>query len=161
MHDPQNIKKLSQGDGSALRRLHKAMYGKLYALAYRLTASESMANDVITDVFKRLWKNRKELNVYQQVPPILIRDTYVQAMTLSKGTSSAKVDVKWDLPPDSSLSKMSELMGRMENLPRLVYLLHSSDGYSYREISQALDVSEETVVHYHAKALSVLQELLT
>ncbi len=54
--DPQLIAAAGSGDRSAFEQLVRLTYAGTYALAWRLTANEEDARDVVQDAYLRAWK---------------------------------------------------------------------------------------------------------
>ncbi len=49
------------GDATAFAALFRSYKDKLYGFLLRATGSPEMAEDIVQDIFLRLWKNREKL----------------------------------------------------------------------------------------------------
>ncbi|HEX6430436.1 MAG TPA: sigma factor, partial [Niastella sp.] len=52
---------IAAGDESAFRKIYDTYRPKMYAYSLRLTEHESIADDIIQDVFLKVWINRHSL----------------------------------------------------------------------------------------------------
>ena len=55
------VKNLTQGDKQALDEIYKFFYPKLYAFAKSFLKVEDDINDILQDVFVKLWLNREKI----------------------------------------------------------------------------------------------------
>ena len=161
MQDPQTIENLKKGDGRALKKLFKSLHSKLYALAYRLTGDPETAEKLVTDVFIDLWHNRSEIESFSPIMPILLREIYQRATSSNSPAPAADGGVSASVSKHPHLKNMVEKLAELDNGTRLIFLLFAADGFTYREISRTLDISEEAVLHYMGQALSTLEPILT
>ncbi len=154
MYDPQVVDKIRKGDGKALKQLFKSEYVKLFALAFRLVGDRELVNSMIQGVFKELWHHRQALNPLEPLPKMMQRRIY----ELASSSDQKGVHVR-GLSHDEAphTLRLIQALETVEPLPRLVYLLHQADGFSYRELAHILDLSEETILHYMGRALSALE----
>jgi RNA polymerase sigma-70 factor (ECF subfamily) len=144
-----------------LKKLFKSLYSKLYALAYRLTGEQEVAEQIVIDVFIDLWKNRSEIDTFSLLSPILLREVYQRASSTDRPASSTGGNVSSSIARHPHLKNVVEKLAEIDNGSRLVFLLSTADGFSYREIARTLDLSEEAILHYMGKALSQLEPTLT
>ncbi|HEX8376439.1 MAG TPA: sigma-70 family RNA polymerase sigma factor, partial [Pedobacter sp.] len=54
------------GDENAFRKIYENYLNKLYSYAFRLTQKEELAEEVVQDVFLKIWVNRGELTEIQK-----------------------------------------------------------------------------------------------
>jgi len=61
-HIPKDVLvQASQGDMESFEKIHKAACGFVYSVALRITNSKEDAEDIIQDVFMKIYKNLKKL----------------------------------------------------------------------------------------------------
>jgi len=155
MQDPNIVGQLRKGDGSALKRLYRNTADRAYLLAMRMTGDPSTTNKVIQAVFEELWHKRKTIDPLQDLSSRILRETYVCVRELQK-----EKGVKLCPLPDPSTHQYQTLLEKLvklEETEQLVYLLHTADGFSTREVARTLDISDEAATTLHARALEKLQ----
>ena len=54
-------KRLSMGDEIALKELYTSFSSKLFQLAFAIVRSKEMAEEVVEDVFIKVWKKRVQM----------------------------------------------------------------------------------------------------
>jgi DNA-directed RNA polymerase specialized sigma24 family protein len=156
MQDPNIIGRLRKGDGGALKSLFRSSADRAHTLAQRMTGDAEIAGKVVQAVFEELWHKRRDVDPMQDVASRILRETYVCVRALQKEKNLPICGV-----PKSSNPELQALIGRLGSIgdmERLVYLLLTTDGFSKREVSRALDVSDEATTTLHAKALQALHE---
>jgi RNA polymerase sigma-70 factor (ECF subfamily) len=159
--------------GIALRALAVAYYDALIDFAASYVRSLDAAEDVVQDVFVRLWAQRERVDPARSLRPRLFLATRNAALDQRRrGAAAAKyaslaADVNAGVPaalaaPDDVLER-SELAAAVasaiEALPprcREIYLLNRRAGLSYPEIAQALGVSLSTVKTQMGRAVQTL-----
>ena len=57
------LKQLVAGDAESFREIYEHYQGKIFLFALRLTKSKSEAEEVIQEVFVRLWEKRENIKV--------------------------------------------------------------------------------------------------
>lgn len=154
MYDPQVVDKIRKGDGKALKQLFKSEYVKLFALAYRLVGDREFAQKIIYAVFEHLWQRREDLNPLEPLPALLQKQVFEVASRSERNGVHARGVSEGDAP---HIHRLIQALDSIEDVPRLIFLLHHADGFTYREIARLLDLSEETVMHYMGRALAGLE----
>lgn len=157
--DIQN--RISFGDETALGCLHQLLNKKLVQFSNVLLKNKEASEEIVEDVFVKLWCNRNKIMEIDN----LIVYLYVMVKNKSLNFLSAKtnnlivapfdyldielVDMN-SLPDDLLIS--AEMMGQMkkaiENLPprcKMIYKLIREDGLKYKEVAQILNISVNTI----------------
>ena len=158
MQDPRSVDKLRHGDVTTLKSLFKANYAKLYPMAFRLTRDRAAAGLVIRNAFKQLWSERADLDRFESVDTRLVRHTYLEAVRYREENEITGFSVNSD-PERTGEDGVAELADIPDD-DQLKYLLFVVDGYSFRELARAFDVSEEDIQLSVGRALTKLKEVL-
>jgi len=171
--DQRHLDLLRKGDQKGLNALFKAYYRLVCTISFRIIRDKQIAEDIAQEVFLELWKKREQLKVTSSIKAYLSRAAsnktlnYIrdQKINLSRGEelehdslgaveSTSAVDLE-DLKKKIAVA--------VQNLPdkcRLVFLLSRDQNMSYKEISEALDISTKTVENQISKALKFLRSQL-
>jgi len=156
------IQKVSQGDERAFRALFDRYRNKIYSLGIYLTRSELMAEELVQDVFLKVWKCRTELasvvyfNAWLRTIAKNTCSNYLRSLAIEK---MAMINIADHSQKDSE-SHENELIVRefeqiiqhaITQLPpqqKKVYLLSKQCYKKQDEIAKELDISIYTVKEY-------------
>lgn len=153
--------KLSQGDENALATLHQLYYKKLLQFAKTIIRSNEMAEEIVEDVFIKLWCNRasvikiNNLNVYLY---IAVKNTSLNTLSqkakhlVAAPFDFLEIDLDNELDSPDQLMITAEMMQRMQkaidSLPprcKMVFKLIREDGLKYKEVAEILNISVNTI----------------
>jgi len=167
---PEWTQQIKRGDVEAFRQLHDQAGPKLYGYIWRKTRNEAVAQDLVQELFIRLWRNRGRLDPKQSLKAYLYtaasrlaidhlrkkmtRDQFHNAISDSpSATQSHELDVIRKTEIRNALVQLSENQ-------RTVFCLSRFESLTYREIADSLGVSIKTVETHMSRALSKMRELL-
>ena len=57
------LRQLIAGDAESFRKIYECYQGKIFLFALRLTKSKSEAEEVVQEIFVRLWEKRENIKV--------------------------------------------------------------------------------------------------
>ncbi|HEV8282989.1 MAG TPA: RNA polymerase sigma-70 factor [Chitinophagaceae bacterium] len=152
---------ISKGNEKAFAELYSLFKRKLYFFAKAITRSSEMAEEVVEDVFVKLWSNRHYISTISNLAVYL----YVAVKNRSLNVVSKKTEALIGSPFDEleielvhpaidpySLLVTSEMMEKMrqaiETLPprcKMIFKLVREDGLKYKEVSEILNISINTI----------------
>ena len=141
---------------------------------FRLTESSETAEDVLQEVFIKLWLQREELREVVNVNAWIYRLAHNHALNgLKRLAKEASVRALWSaeqaaVAPGSDAQVMLNdtqklLVQAIEQLPpqqKLIYRLSRQQGLKYEEIGVQLGISPLTVKKHMAQALQSLRKQL-
>ncbi len=152
--------------------LFRRMYTPLCRKVFRILKNQEATEDLVQDVFVRLWEKREEITIQIAIEPYLYRAVANAAFNyLKKDRGWDEFDAEThDVPEQTnSLSRLETLEASqriqsvIDSLPpacKTVFLLSREDGLSYKEIADTLSISIKTVENQMSKALKILREKL-
>ncbi|MCC3155643.1 RNA polymerase sigma-70 factor [Hymenobacter sp. 15J16-1T3B] len=162
------------GDGEAfMQALFKGYYRPLGNVIYRVVQDRAVAEDLLQDVFMRVWHNRETLVITTTYKAYLYRAAMNAAL---RHAERRKRQVGWDeasfVEParDTTAEQLDaqdaeQLVAvALEALPpqcRAVFLMSRQEGLSYQQIAEALDVAPKTVENQMGKALRIMRDKLS
>ncbi len=149
------------GEEKALADLYAHFHKRLLDFAKALLHSIEIAEEVVEDVFVKLWGRRDKINEIENLTIYL----YVSVKNKALNTLSQKakelisepfdyfdIEVKDNSANPHDLLITSEMMQRMqqaiEALPprcKMIFKLVREDGLKYKEIAQILNISINTI----------------
>lgn len=176
--DQKLISAIQNGDLTAYEELYKKYYVYLCFVAEHITRNHADAEEIVSDVFVRLWNLREKSEIILHVKAYLIRAVhnaslnYIEhnAVMLKFSESLSSSDLKvlaWE--SDYPLGHLYEkelqdiLTNCINELPeacREIFLLSRDKDMKYSEISKKLDISVNTVKSQLKIALSRLRKVV-
>lgn len=168
---PNKIADLMRADPEAcLQQLYNDYYKYLVGSVYRMVPDQSIAEDLVQEVFFEIWKKRDQLEFRTSVSAYLRRAVsnralnYIRAQKMDfDGEDSAILLQSDDMNSDDRM-EINDLQTLIDNsieeLPekcRVVFTLSRYEEMKYSEIADKLDISIKTVENHISKALKFLK----
>lgn len=165
------LERTRAGDGEAFGQLFHAYRDKLYGFICKLSASREIAEDVVQDVFLRIWLMRGELREITHFNAFLFRMARNHAINqLMRRTRELRL-LRERLPEPSSpyqaadeaLSyhtihrSIEEIVSRLPARQKRVYELSRDQHLKQGEIADLLHISPSTVKNHLTQALRRIQ----
>jgi RNA polymerase sigma-70 factor, ECF subfamily len=174
MEHSEWFQRITQDDHEAFKAVFHSFYPQLCSFIRRFVPSSEVAQELVQNVFEKLWMKRHEIEIHTSLKAYLYRGVRNQAIDYIK---HRKVVQKWEEDPASHefTPKLideeyhrKELLAAVENaiqtLPerrRIIFTLHWSEGLTYSEIADVLGLSVKTVEAQMGNALKTLRSLLS
>jgi RNA polymerase sigma-70 factor (ECF subfamily) len=166
--------KVAEGDEYAFGQLFKAHYNQLGGFVMRITESEQLTQEIVQDVFLKIWINRGSLagiDCFKAYLLVVARNHAFNCLKqIAREKSRNKEWVKTVLHLASNSAEDTAVMDKaalldeaVELLPpqqKKVYLLSRRDGMKQVEIANDLNISLETVKKHTVLALRFLKNYL-
>lgn len=162
------FQRIRHDDRLALNTLFETYYQQLCRFACSCSLTPEQAEEVVSDVFFVLWKNRERLDIHSNVRGYLYRCVRNAALEVFRQTRpevalTAQHDIQDVTMPDSDLEYReldAQIEKAIDSLPercRQVFVMNRFDSFTYKEIAFALGLSEKTVEHHMVKALDIMR----
>jgi RNA polymerase sigma-70 factor (ECF subfamily) len=147
-------------DQLAYRELFTSLYSYLFRFAKTLVKAKEPAEEIISDVFIKVWEKRKELEKIENLKLYLYVSTRNIAYNyLDKQKRSATNPIEDFQAEFSSLyfdpeqmlitaDMMARIQKAVDQLPpkcKMIFKLTKEDGLKYREVAELLNISIKTV----------------
>lgn len=150
---------------------------KLFRLAWSIVRDSAEAEDIVQDVFLKLWlkmtsgDNIKNLEAYcfratknlalDRVESLSIRKTENIAPELESGIFTDHVTPFFKLVETERNTLIYRCIDQLSKNQKMVFQLREIEGMSYKEIANALNISEDLVKVSLFRARNKLKELLS
>jgi RNA polymerase sigma-70 factor (family 1) len=168
------LSRIAAGEEEAFTALFHQWRDKLYFYILRITHSEAKAEDVLQDVFTRIWLHRSRLQDIQTVDAYLYSMAKNQAISCIRQmaretlatTVLARADSQPAGPSDEHLVQkelqhtLHDIIHRLPPQQRLVYTLSREQGLKKEEIAARLNISSSTVKNHMTHALRTIRQEL-
>jgi len=168
------VKKLISGDSKSHDLLMNLYYQNLCSYAQTLCHDQYKAEDIIQNVFVKIWTNRKKLNPELSLKNYLYKLAYNEFIDQYRKNKSLKylyLDEKYfeavnlaSKIKDEEKESLIRLMNtEIDNLPskcKEVFLMNKKEGLTHTEISEYLNISTKTIEGHMTRAFKILTEKL-
>ncbi len=165
------LHRVVKGDQLAFREIFESFSPKVYGFALKLTHSEELAQEVVQDVFMKIWVSRESLSTVNYFPSYLYTVTRNHAFNMMKRLAleqRVKENIRKEIsevhedPQETSVYQDYHhmLVHAISQLPpqqRLVYSLCHQKGLKYDEVARELNISRLTVKTHMQKALRTIK----
>ena len=157
-----------KNDRKAQQELYDNFYAAMIRICMRYTKNEDDAVEVLHDAFLKVFKNMKQYDARKGALSTWIRTIVIRAaidfLSSRKVAFSPVKENESGQPIENTvLSKFNaqELLALIRGLPtaaQLVFNLYVIEGYSHKEIGQALGISDGTSRWHLNEARRLLRE---
>lgn len=165
---------VANGDEKAFATLFHHYRPKIYSYAFHLFRNIGLADELVQEVFLKVWLNRNKL------PHILKFESWIFIITRNQVFDTLKqiareatarkqmahfLDPEADLVEDHILTKENEarLQNALNHLSpqqKLIFTLSRQEGMKHEEIATQLNISRNTVKTHLVHALKTLKDIL-
>ncbi|MES1259640.1 MAG: RNA polymerase sigma factor [Gemmatimonadota bacterium] len=164
-----------QGSEAAFASLYDAHAGRVYALCLRLSADRVLAEELVQDVFVRMWQRLSSFRGESAFGTWLHRlalNTVLESgrkglrrrLRVQIAADFANMETDHDAAtPAPDLHQQIDLEAAVATLPagaRAVWVLHDVEGYGHAEIGSILGVAEGTSKAHLFRARRLLRQRL-
>jgi RNA polymerase sigma-70 factor (ECF subfamily) len=172
------FKSIKKGNKTAFEMLFQTHYQRMCAYAVSFVSQDDLAEDIVAEIFIRLWEKRESVDITVSVSSYLFQSVknscinYLNREKSRKNTISENEINLLNLKityPISDKYPLSDLIGReleekikteVEKLPercREIFCLSRFENLSHKEVAEKLQISENTVKVQIYRALTKLR----
>ena len=155
-NEKELLLKVAEGNEIAFRQLFQQWHQLLAGYVLRITESKETTEEIVQDVFLKIWMTREVLGEIQDFKHYLLVVSRNQSFdVLKRQLKETKKKRDWErenqqlVPTDNAPDDYSSLIDEaIDNLPtrrKEVYLLSRHERLSYQEIADKLSISRESV----------------
>ena len=169
------IKELKKGDHDSFRRVFDRYSKPLFRFSLQYLKSEEASEDLVQEVFLKIWNNRRELKTDTSFQSYLftialnavrkhfnrLSSTHEMKheLLLELNTRGENLDDRNDY--QELLYKLDELIGNMPEKRRLVFVKKKLEGKSLKDIAEELMIDPKTVEYHITEAMKFLKQEFT
>jgi RNA polymerase sigma-70 factor (ECF subfamily) len=171
-NDTGLILRLQQNEVEAFDALYETYHAGIYANVLKLVKNESATEDIVQEVFIKLWEKRMSLDSKQPVAGWLFVVSFNRSVDFLKQKlkeSTAQIDFNNNLftatDTDFELKEaqwafVEKAINGLSPQKRKVFELCKLQGKSYEETAAELQISKHTVKEYLSGAISSIKEYM-
>lgn len=160
-HLPVLLQQIAAGDPAAFRQLYASFYRRLFQFALAIVKTKELSEEVVEDVFIRVWQQRDRITEIQNIRVYLYTATkntalnYLSRMARESITepfdhihvelNDSAVDPEQLLITSEMYRKMQQAVEALPPRCKMIFKLVREDGLRYREIAEVLNISVNTI----------------
>lgn len=161
---------LKQGNKESLKIMYELHFSKTYNVAISYTRDKELAEDIVQEVFVKLWKNRdkivEHLPIEQQLFVItknLIYDHFrrkllEESVLLKYKDLLVEPEIDEKEIKEFRLKKVKLWIEKLPKKQQLVFRMHRFQGLTYDEIAYSLNISVNTVSSHISSSMRYLKK---
>lgn len=168
------VREIWEGKKEGFEALYRFYYPRLCQFVFRYVKSKATAEDVVHNVFHKVWKNRAGLKANGKLRAYLytaVRNESFKHLNKRKKDAFAEFDDLTFLksreinPEDKMDAKefqqaVQVAISKLPERRRSIFLMSREDKLTYREIAEVLDLSIKTVETQISRSLKHLRKEL-
>ena len=170
--EAQLVRRAADGEVAAFELLYRAHVGRIHALCLRMCRDRSEAEELVQDVFVRVWERLGSFRGDSAFGTWLHRvavNTVIESLRSKERWRQRLADaVEVDEVPDAAFQQLAgtdlDLERAIASLPpraRMVFVLHDVVGHKHREIAVLTGTAVGTCKAHLHRARSLLRTALT
>ena len=172
--DKQLIRAIKGGDTKSYEKLFERYYDRYFSFACALLHDADAAEDVLQNVFLKLWIGRDRLDENRSIENYLlvsVRNEIFDYMrlkynqTVVRGETPEKEDASADIEEEMFWSETSDRMDKIiKNMPpqrQRIFMMSRYENMASKDIADALGLSVRTVERHIYLALQDLKQIIS
>jgi RNA polymerase sigma-70 factor, ECF subfamily len=172
--DNEITERIRQGDIKQFEALFRSSYASLVKYAKTLIKDHDTSEEIVQDLFFRLWQNKENLNIESSLNGYLYRSVHNKCLhyiehqkVIEKHEQEMSYEPATGEESPAEILQYKELQakiaGIIEKLPERcgqIFCMNRFEGLKYSEIAEKLSVSIKTVEANMGKALKEFRKAL-
>ena len=171
------FKRIKKGDESAFEELFRKYFTGLCIYAREFVKKNEVAEEIVEDVFCKIWEKRKSLEVTVSLKSYLYRSVYNTSLNYLKSEkhhmknqdnladnfeNMLPISTPGDITSSSLLSeelemKIEQAINSLPEKSQIIFRLSRFEGLKYSEIAEKLNLSVKTVETQISRVLKKLR----
>ncbi len=167
------IESLAEGNADAFTQLFNCYNGAIYRVALRFLKSPEMAEEVVQEVFLKVWLRRKDMvaavnfeaylftmarnlvfdRIKQLAKEVAAKSEFTRAVKPTEAADQPLVEKQYE-------ELLQDAVDRLPPQQKQVFRLARVEGLSHQAIAEQLHLSRLTVKSHMAKALQAIRQNL-
>jgi RNA polymerase sigma-70 factor (ECF subfamily) len=171
--DSDLLKGIKEGNMCSFDLLYNKYSNKVFRFAQSMLKSVEESENVVQDVFMTVWLNRDRIEKDASIKSYLFTITYNSSITiLRRKVRDAKFReylellpsfhdaVNYDVEYRDLENKLNQILDELPSRQKEVYKLHRIEGLKYKDISERLHISVNTIENHMSSALKTIRKRL-
>lgn len=172
-NESEILRQAASGDEQAFAGLYRQYRNKAFHVALTYLSSPSLAEDVLQELFLKLWEKRSALPGIQQFENyffVALRNMLISALRKSERQQQIITHIRQAAilqPTPTELAEATDLqqtihhvLNQLPEKQRLIYKMSREEGLSHDDIGKELGLSPRTVSNIISLVLNELRQAL-
>ncbi len=168
------LAKVAAGDERAFRKLFDLYKERFYAVILKMTRSDEVAEDIVQDIFMKIWSKRESLVDVENPSSYFFTSVYRKVyhhynkVALEKKILQISSPVKeWVNTTEEmvlaheSENLISQAIAKLPPQQQLVFKLSKQEGLSREDVAHQLHISPNTVKNHLSNAIKFIRFYLS
>ena len=161
MNERERVLAIKGGDHQAFIDLYNEYWSQVYDFSRLYIATIADAEEIVQDVFVKLWESRHLLKEDENIKGFLFIVTRNIVFNKNKkrvNENLFKTSVLVAYGNEGYYNSIDRLINSLPEQQRKCFLLSREESLSYKEIAERLGISQKTVEIHMGKALKFLKD---
>jgi len=168
------VRFIKNGNETAFEKVFKMYFRNLHAFAYTFMKDDSIAEEIVQNVFFKIWEKRDQLQIDDSLKAYLYRAVHNESLNHIKHLkikNSFQLQYSGNMESSNQDASNQMIASELENdiqkaineLPqqcRTIFQMSRFEQLKYQQIADQLNISVKTVENQMGKALKVLRSKL-
>jgi RNA polymerase sigma-70 factor (family 1) len=170
-HEQSVLLSLQKGDNDAFMALYNHYHGPLYHYVLRFVKSPAIAEDILQDVFLKIWEIKSRINpelsfkaylyricrnsVFKLLKKMAVDENLrVEVMQFTQSVADADLKLLWQQYEAILQTAINNLSPQRQK----VFRLCREEGKTYEQVADELGISRNTVKEHMVLAMKLIRE---
>jgi len=168
------FQRITWGDEEAFREVVYYYSPKLISFLFSITKTRHTAEEIMQEVFLRLWQNRESVEAgnlggwlyrvasnlaYSYLKREALNGRLLSSLNKKQANQFSEIDQQMDYKECREL--IHKALNQLPDQQRKVYQLSLQEGMSRKEVAELLNISPNTVKNHLSRALQFLRHFLS
>jgi RNA polymerase sigma-70 factor (ECF subfamily) len=165
------------GNMQSFSRIHNALYSALYYYLFKIVKDEDAAQDILQDLFVKLWERRERFGPIKNVKYYFFKSARSLAITFLRANKSESLDQNTSQQVDIVFSAedilveqeagiemkrmLSQALNALPKRQKEMIFLRYFDDWSYDQIAELTGLRYQSVVNHVHRGINQLRLKLT
>jgi len=167
--EAQLVKSLSKGNLLAFNTLFRAYSGRLYRFAYGYLKTEAESEELVQEVFTKIWERRADLKeelsfrsflftiAFNLIRKHFRSKKYLEEYFKTGAGDDFDLQTSQKITYDSLYQYIKELANKLPERRREIFIKSRFEGLSIKEIAEELGITHKTVENQLTEALKFIR----
>jgi len=169
-----HINFIRNGNEAAFEKIFKMYFRNLHAFAYTFMKDDDIAEEIVQNVFFRIWEKKDQLQIDDSLKAYLYRSVHNESLNhikhlkvknsfqlqYSDHMESSNPDASGPLMASELENDIQKAINELPQQCRTIFQMSRFEQLKYQQIADQLNISIKTVENQMGKALRVLRSKL-
>jgi RNA polymerase sigma-70 factor (ECF subfamily) len=170
-NDHQLLERIRAGDKHAFETTFRKFYKKLRIYAYTFVKDNEDAEEIVQQVFCKIWERRDQLRLEGALQPLLYRSVYNESLSQlrhqkvkntfqvyqTQQMEQRELNLSHQILANELNQHIQRAIAELPEQCRTIFQMSRFEQLKYQQIADALNISIKTVENQMGKALKVLR----